>query len=66
MTTQLFLNSLFLLHSCTNLHVILFGYTVECSIKINSIMNNSITVQEFSRTPENSQGQQNVFQGSRT
>jgi len=29
-------------------------------------MNNFTTVQELSRTPENTQGQQNVFQGSRT
>jgi len=28
----------------------------------SSIMNNFTTVQEFSRTPENTQGQQNVFQ----
>jgi len=29
-------------------------------------MNNFATVQELSRMPENTQGQQNVFQGSRT
>jgi len=35
-------------------------------IVINSaIMNNFTTVQKLSRTLENSQGQQNVFQGSR-
>jgi len=31
-----------------------------------SIMNNFTTPQELSRTPENIQRQQNVFQGSRT
>jgi len=29
-------------------------------------MNNFTTVQELSRTPENIQGQQNIFKGSRT
>jgi len=31
----------------------------------SSIMNNFTTVQELSRTPENTPGQQSVFQGSR-
>jgi len=31
-----------------------------------SIMNNFTTVQELRKTSENTQGQQNVFQGSRT
>jgi len=29
-------------------------------------MNNFTTIRELSKTPGNSQGQQNVFQGSRT
>jgi len=32
----------------------------------SSKMNNLKTIQEFSRTPENIQGQQDVFQESRT
>jgi len=32
----------------------------------SSMMNNFTTVQELSRTPENTQGQQNISQGSRT
>jgi len=36
------------------------------SVINSSILNNCTTVQELSRTPENTQGQQNVFQGSRT
>jgi len=31
-----------------------------------SVMNNFTTVQELARTPENTQGQQNIFQGPRT
>jgi len=32
----------------------------------SSIMNNLTTLQEVSRTPENTQGQKSVFQESRT
>jgi len=32
----------------------------------SSVMNNFTTVQELSRTLQNTQGQQNVFQASRT
>jgi len=37
-----------------------------CSVINSSLMNNFTTFQEFSRTPENTQGQLTVFQGSRT
>jgi len=37
-------------------------FNVVNSSKMNSLK----TIQEFSRTPENIQGQQDVFQGSRT
>jgi len=36
------------------------------NVIIRSVMNNFTTVQELSRTPENTQLQLNVFQGSRT
>jgi len=41
-------------------HAILFN------VINSSIMNNFTSIQELSRTPENSQGQQNVFQESLT
>jgi len=41
--------------------------TNKLKIKLNgSTMNNFTTVQELSRTPEDTHGQQNVFKGSRT
>jgi len=77
MTTQAFLNSLLF---ATQLKMLKMKQicTLFCSftlfildwLMLNVIniskMNNLKTIQEFSRTPENIQGQQHVFQESRT
>jgi len=74
--TQLFVNSYGF--SYTTVYMMEQIYTLFCSITLfnlaswmfivinSSIMNNFTTVQELSSTPENTQWQQNVFQGSRT
>ena len=53
----------------TYIHIVLFIYIVYSwmfNVINSSKMNNLKTIQEFSRTPENIQGQHDVFQESRT